>query len=95
MAKKLDNYKILFILRLLKSILSNFVEVFLVLYFLTVSNNNILPLGIYKLVDVIAIYGVIFGLRNYCKSEGRIVFLRIGIILYFIYFLTIILLKEK
>lgn len=44
------NYKILFSLRLLKSILTSFVDVFLVLYFINVSNNNILPLGIYKLV---------------------------------------------
>ncbi len=95
MKEKFDNYKILFLLRILKSILNNFVDVFLVLYFLTVSNSNILPLGIYKLVSVITIWLVIFLLRNYCKSEGRIRFMRMGIILYFMYFLSIILLKEK
>ena len=93
--EKFDNYKILFSLRILKSILNNFVDVFLVLYFLTVSNSNILPLGIYKLVSVIAIWLVIFLVRNHCKSEGRIKFMRIGIVLYFVYFLSIILLKEK
>lgn len=95
MKAKLDNYKILFSLRILKSILNNFVDVFLVLYFLTVSNSNILPLGIYKLVSVVAIWLVIFLVRNHCKSKGRIRFMRIGIVLYFIYFLSIILLKEK
>lgn len=95
MIKKLDNYKILFSLRILKSILNNFVDVFLVLYFLNVSNSNILPLGIYKLVSVIAIWLVIFLVRNYCKSAGRIRFLRIGVILYFLYFLSIIILREK
>lgn len=95
MIKKLDNYKILFSLRILKSILNNFVDVFLVLYFLNVSNSNILPLGIYKLVSVIAIWLVIFLVRNYCKSVGRIRFLRIGVILYFLYFLSIIILREK
>lgn len=95
MLKKLDNYKILFSLRILKSILNNFVDVFLVLYFLTVSNSNILPLGIYKLVAMIAVWLVIFLLRNHCKSKGRIRFMRIGIVLYFVYFLSIILLKEK
>lgn len=95
LTKNLDNYKILFGLRILKSILNNFVEVFLVLYFLTVSNSNIMPLGIYKLVAMITVWLVIFLVRNHCKSEGRIIFLRIGIILYFIYFLAIIILKEK
>lgn len=95
MIKKLDNYKILFSLRILKSILNNFVDVFLVLYFLNVSNSNILPLGIYKLVAIIAIWLVIFLARNYCKSSGRIRFLRIGVILYFLYFLAIIVLREK
>lgn len=95
MKEKFDNYKILFSLRILKSILNNFVDVFLVLYFLTVSNNNILPLGIYKLVAMIAVWLVIFLTRNYCKSKGRIRFMRIGIMLYFIYFLSIIILKEK
>lgn len=93
--KKLDNYTILFCLRILKSILNNFVDVFLVLYFLTISNSNIIPLGIYKLVAVISIWLVMFFTRNYCKSKGRIKFLRLGIILYFLYFLTIIILREK
>ncbi len=93
--KGFNNYKILFFLRVLKSILNNFVDVFLVLYFLTVSNSNILPLGIYKLIAIITLYLVMFLTRNYSKSKGRINLLRIGIILYFIYFLVIILLKEK
>ena len=54
------NYKVLFSLRLLKSILTNFVDVFLVLYFINVSNNNILPLGIYKLVAMITVW-LVFG----------------------------------
>ncbi len=95
MIKKLNNYKILFLLRLLKSILNNFVDVFLVLYFIKVSNSNILPLGIYKLVAMFTVWVVMFFARNYCKSKGRIVFLKIGIVLYFVYFLSIIILKEK
>lgn len=89
------NYKVLFSMRLLKGILTNFVDVFLVLYFINVSNNNILPLGIYKLVDITTIWLVIFLLRNYCKSKNRVWLMRIGIVLYFIYFLAIILLKEQ
>ena len=56
MIKKLNNYKILFLLRLLKSILNNFVDIFLVLYFIKVSNSNILPLGIYKLVAMVTVW---------------------------------------
>ena len=89
------NYKVLFSLRLLKSILTNFVDVFLVLYFINVSNNNILPLGIYKLVAMVTVWLVIFLSRNYCKSKNRVWLMRIGIVMYFIYFLAIILLKEQ
>lgn len=93
--KRLDNYKILFSLRILKSILNNFVDVFLVLYFLKLSNSNILPLGIYKLVAMVAVWIVIFLTRNCCKSKSRIKLMRIGIVLYFLYFLSIIILKDK
>lgn len=48
----MNNYKILFSFRILKSILTTFVDSFLVLYFLELSTGNILPLGIYKLVAV-------------------------------------------
>lgn len=89
------NYKVLFSLRLLKSILTNFVDVFLVLYFINVSNNNILPLGIYKLVAMATVWLILFLSRNYCKSNNRIWLMRIGIVMYFIYFLAIILLKEQ
>ena len=91
----MSNYKILFSLRVLKSIITSFVDSFLVLYFLDISDRNILPLGIYKLVAVIAIYSAIFLTRNFAKSKNRVNLMRIGIILDFVYFLTIILLKDK
>lgn len=91
----MSNYKVLFSLKVLKRVLTHFVDIFLTLYFLEVSASNILPLGIYKLVAVVAIFGVMFFTRNYCKSKHRVNLIRTGIILNFIYFLTIILLKEK
>lgn len=91
----MSNYKVLFILRVLKNIISSFVDSFLVLYFLDVSDSNILPLGIYKLVAILAIYSVIFLTRNFAKSKHRANLMRIGIVLDFVYFLTIILLKDK
>ncbi len=91
----MSNYKVLFGLRTLKNILTNFVDSFLVLYFLDISDSNILPLGIYKLVAIIAIYSVIYLTKNFAKSQHRANLMRIGIILDFIYFLTIILLKDK
>lgn len=91
----MNNYKVLFSLRVLKSIITSFVDSFLVLYFLDVSDNNILPLGIYKLVGVITIYVVIFLCRNFAKSKHRANLMRIGIIFDLIYFITIILLREK
>lgn len=91
----MNNYKVLFSLRTLKEILVNFVDSFLVLYFLDISDSNILFLGIYKLVAVIAIYSVIFLTRNFSKSKNRANLMRIGIALDFVYFLTVVLLKEK
>ena len=91
----MNNYKVLFSLRTLKNILTNFVDSFLVLYFLDISDKNIIPLGIYKLVAIIATYSVIFLLRNFTKSKNRVNLMRIGMVLDFAYFLTIILLKDK
>lgn len=91
----MNNYKVLFGLRILKNVLTIFVDSFLVLYFLDISDSNIVPLGIYKIVGVIAIYSVIFLTRNLAKSKYRVNLMRIGIILDFIYFITIILLREK
>lgn len=91
----MNNYKVLLSLRILKNIITTFLDSFLVLYFLNVSDSNILPLGIYKLVAIFAIYTVIFIAKSFCKSKHRINLMRIGIILDFIYFLTIIILKEK
>lgn len=91
----MSNYKVLFGLRVLKCILTTFVDSFLVLYFLELSDSNILPLGIYKLVAVAVIFLTIFSVRNIAKSSYRVTLLRIGIILDFVYFLTILLLKEK
>ena len=92
---KKNNYNILYCLRIFKSVLSTFLDTFLVLYFFQLSDSNILPIGIYKLVSVITIWLIIFSVRNICKSKKRINLLRIGIILNFIYFFTLIILKEK
>lgn len=91
----MNNYKALFLLRTLKSIFTTFLDSFLVLYFLDVSESNILPLGIYKLVSMSTVFIVIFLLRNLCKSKHRVNLMRIGIVFNFIYFLAIILLKEN
>ena len=91
----LNLHIVLYGLKTLKSILETFVESFLVLYFLEVSDNNIIPLGIYQLISMITVWLVIFFTRNLAKSKHRINLMRIGIILDFIYFLSIILLKDK
>lgn len=93
--KKRSNYNILYSLKIFKSILSTFLDTFLVLYFFQLSDSNILPIGIYKLISVITIWLVIFLLRNICKSKHRINLLRIGIILNFLYFFALIILREK
>lgn len=89
------NYQTLFSLRLLKSIIGIFTSNFLVLYFLELNNQNILPLGIYYIVVYLTIFLTIFFVRNICKTKKRIYLLRIGILLNFVYFLLLAILKEK
>ena len=91
----MNNYRVLFCLRVLKNVLTIFLDSFLVLYFLNVSNSNILPIGIYKLIAIITIYIVIFATRNLCKSKHRVNLMRIGIMLDLVYFITIIALREN
>ncbi len=89
------NYQSLFGLRLLKSIIGIFTSNFLVLYFLELNNQNILPLGIYYMIVYITVFFTIFFVRNICKTKKRIYLLQIGILLNFIYFLLLAILKEK
>ena len=89
------NYNSLYCMRIIKRAFGTFLEAFLVLYFFQLSDSNILPIGIYKLCAVITTWLIIFITRNICKTKHRIKLLRFGIIMYFIYFLSLILLKEK
>lgn len=92
---KLNNYKILFIFRIIKTILNLFLDSFFVLYFITLSNNNILPFGIYKLISITLLYLTILLLRNRCKSKNRVNLLRTGLIIYFLYFILLIILRDN
>lgn len=91
----MSNYKSLLTLRLLKGIIEIFVNSFFVMYFLTISNQNVLQLGIYYVVVYLTVYLSIYFLGNYSKGSRRINLLRIGIILNLVYFLFILFLKEK
>ncbi|MGN1310330.1 MAG: MFS transporter [Clostridia bacterium] len=91
----MNNYKVYLSMRIVKTILNGFIDSFFVLYFLDVSHSNILPLGIYKLIAISAIYAVMFFSRNFCTSKKRINLTRTGIILNLLYFLAIIILREN
>jgi len=91
----MNNYKTLSILKLLKSTIDLFINSFFVMYFLEISNNNIPKLGIYYILVYLTVYITIYLCKNICKTDKRKNLLRIGIILNFIYFLLILILKEK
>lgn len=93
--KKDNSYSIVFTLKLLKSIVSTFLDSFFILYFLTLSSKNILPFGIYKLFTISFLFMTAAILKNFSKRKHRIYLLRIGIALNFLYFLAILLLKEE
>lgn len=91
----MNNYNVMFGLRTLKSIFIIFCDSFLVLYFFDLSDSNILPIALYKIVSIFTIYIIMFLVRNFCKSKYRINLIRLGIIVNFLYFLSILLLKER
>lgn len=91
----MTNYRILSALRLLKSTIDIFINSFFVMYFLKLSNNNIPKLGVYYIIVNTVIFLSIFFVRNICKTNKRMYLLRIGIILNLLYFILIILLKDK
>lgn len=90
-----NNYKSIFGLKIFKSVIDLFISTFFVMYFLNLSNDNLIPLAIYYLILYFTVYFTIFSLRNFCKSPKRVYLLRIGILLNFIYFLLIYFLKEN
>lgn len=91
----MTNYKTLFALRLFKNIIDSFVDTFLVLYFLDVSDDNIVALSLYQLIYVATIYVVIYLCRNYAKTKHRLSLMRIAMIIDIFFFTTIMLLKNQ
>lgn len=91
----MNNYKVLLSMKLVKNILTTFIDSFLVLYFLTVSKSNIIPLGMYHIIEVTMVFLTMFMLRNASKKSNRKNLVVLGIIFAFIYFLSIIILKDK
>lgn len=91
----MSNYKTLFLMRLLKSLIDSFVDTFLVLYFLEVSNDNIITLGSYQLVYVAVVYLIIYACRNFAKTRHRITLMRIAMILDILFFVSIMILKGE
>ncbi len=92
---KNKNPKILFSLRILKHIIDNFIDTFFVLYFLDVSSENIIPLGIYQILQVAVTYFAIYFLRNRARTKHRVALMRIAMLLDIVYFLAIITLQTR
>lgn len=91
----MNNYKVLFCLRLFKNILDTFVDTFFVMYFLDVSSDNIIPLGFYHIILVSTIYWVIYLCRNFTHSKHRISLIRMAMMVDILYFFMILILQTK
>ena len=89
------NYNNLLTTKVLKCIIDIFTDTFLVLYMLQLSNNNILTVGVYNIIQFTVTFITIFLLRNLIKTKNRIILFRIGILFNFIFFLLLFLLNEK
>lgn len=90
-----DNYKTLFSLKTLKYITNIFTESFFILYFMSLSNNNIISIGLYYLIMYTVVMITIYMLKNLCYSNKRIWLLRTGILLRFLFFILILTLKNN
>lgn len=71
----MNNKKALFILRIIKSIVEIFVNSFFVMYFLSISNQNIMKLGIYYIIVYLIVYLFIRILGNYSKGKRELIYL--------------------
>lgn len=91
----MNNYKVLFSLRVLKSIIDTFIDTFFVLYFLDVSSDNIVPLGVYYIIMVSVVYLTIYACRNFARTKHRVRLLRIAMVLDLVYFFLIITLQAQ
>ena len=91
----MNNYKVLFSLRVLKSIIDTFIDTFFVLYFLDVSSDNIVPLGVYYIIMVSVVYLTIYACRNFARTRHRVRLLRIAMVLDLVYFFLIITLQAQ
>ena len=89
------NYNLLLIMRALKSILTIFIDSFLILYFMQLSNNNILSVGMFKLFEYTFVMLTIFLVRNLLKNNKRIYLLRIGVFLNLVFFVLLFILNKK
>lgn len=90
-----NNYRVLFCLRVLKSIIDTFVDTFFVLYFLDVSSDNIVPLGIYYIIIVATVYLTIYACRKFTRSKHRVWLMRLAMILDLAYFFLVITLQTQ
>lgn len=92
---KNKNPKILFSLCILKHVIDSFIDTFFVLYFLDVSSENIIPLGVYQILQVAVTYFTIYFLRNYARTKHRVGLMRIAMVIDIFYFLAIITLQTR
>ena len=65
----MSNYKTITLLRVLKSVIDLFIDTFFVMYFLNLSNNNIIPLAVFYLIVYATVYITIFSVKNFCKRK--------------------------
>ena len=60
----ISNYKTITLLRVLKSVIDLFIDTFFIMYFLNLSNNNIIPLAVFYLIVYATVYITIFSVKN-------------------------------
>lgn len=89
------NYNSLLNLKILKSVSDIFMNNFLIFYFFTISDDNILQIGIYYLIVYCMVYFIIYLVRDKCKSKRRILLLRLSVLFNFLFFLALFLFGDN
>lgn len=89
------NNKVLFLMKTIKNIIEIFINTFFVMYYLELSEYNVVNLGLYYIIVVSVMYGIMYLSKNMCKNKNRIDILRFGIVFNFIYLLLLFLFNDE
>lgn len=90
-----NDYRPLLAVRLLREVVRIFSDSFLILYFVQLADGSIIPVGLYNLLGYTAMIISVILASRFLRAEHRIYILRGGIIANFVFFVVLLILRER